>query len=70
VTTPTLPETSVRALPVVASADEEWAAFADFTSTLDADLRREVSTHDTTYAAFGALPQWVAPGSTLTAMED
>ncbi len=55
-------------LVVVAPADHdrEWNALVSLSQQLERDLHRDVSTSDATYAAFGALPQWLAPSSTLT----
>lgn len=54
-------------LVVAAPIDEEreWQAFASLAHELDAQLHRDVTTSDATYAPFGALPSWVAPSSTL-----
>lgn len=49
-----------------ADHDREWNAFVSLSQQLEHDLHRDVSTSDATYAAFGALPQWLAPSSTLT----
>lgn len=65
-----LPETSLTAAPRAPDHDEEWAALVAFTHGLDDTLYRDVTTSDATYAAFGALPRWVAPQSTLTALEN
>ena len=53
---------------LVASADHdrEWSAFVSLSQQLEHDLHRDVTTSDATYAAFGALPQWLAPSSTPT----
>ncbi|MBL8918758.1 MAG: hypothetical protein JNJ54_07875 [Myxococcaceae bacterium] len=75
--TATAPEALVPALPETARAaspapddERDWAALVAFTQTLDDTLYRDVTTNDATYAAFGALPRWVAPQSTLTALEN
>lgn len=54
-------------LVAAAPTDEEreWHALASLTHELDAQLHRDVTTSDATYAPFGALPSWVAPQSTL-----
>lgn len=49
-----------------AEHDREWNAFVSLSQQLEHDLHRDVTTSDATYAAFGALPQWLAPSSTLT----
>lgn len=46
--------------------DREWSALVSLSQQLEHDLHRDVTTSDATYAAFGALPQWLAPSSTLT----
>ena len=46
--------------------DREWNALVSLSQHLEHDLHRDVATSDATYAAFGALPQWLAPSSTLT----
>ncbi len=46
----------------------EWHALASLTHELEAQLHRDVTTSDATYAPFGALPSWVAPSSTLFPM--
>lgn len=49
-----------------ADHDREWNAFVSLSQQLEHDLHRDVTTSDAAYAAFGALPQWLAPSSTLT----
>lgn len=51
---------------VPADHDREWSAFVSLSQQLEHDLHRDVTTSDATYAAFGALPEWLAPSSTLT----
>lgn len=65
---PTAPPRVETELVVAAPADHdrEWNAFVSLSQQLEHDLHRDVTTSDATYAAFGALPQWLAPSSTLT----
>ncbi len=51
---------------VVVDEAREWQALASLSHELDAQLHRDVTVSDATYAPFGALPSWVAPSSTLT----
>jgi hypothetical protein len=67
---PTRLETSLTAAAPEPDHAREWAALVTFTQTLDDTLYRDVTTSDATYTAFGALPRWVAPQSTLTALEN
>lgn len=63
------PVTSPRPLEtqlVVIDEAREWQALATLSHELDAQLHRDVTVSDATYAPFGALPSWVAPSSTLT----
>ena len=51
---------------VVIDEAREWQALTALSHELDAQLHRDVTVSDATYAPFGALPSWVAPSSTLT----
>lgn len=55
---------------VVIDEAREWQALASLSHELDAQLHRDVTVSDATYAPFGALPSWVAPSSTLTSLEN
>ena len=69
---PAEPPVAVQAPPaVVRDVDaEEWAAFVAFTRGVERDVHRDVVTADPALPSFGALSSWVAPGSTLTSLEN
>ncbi|MDX2013192.1 MAG: hypothetical protein SFW67_23555 [Myxococcaceae bacterium] len=57
--------------PVALDVDaDEWAAFVAFTRGVERDVYRDVVTADPVVPSYGALSSWVAPGSTLTSLEN
>lgn len=65
---PLAAETELRVAPSDEAA--EWTNLAGLAGGLQGDLHRDLSATDSTYTSFGALSQWVAPSSTLTALEN
>lgn len=62
-------ETALRA-DSLADPHHEWARLVNLAHDVSSELHRDVATTDPTYTSFGALSQWVAPSSRLTALEN